>query len=309
MTYSIVARDAASGELGVAVQSHWFSVGTVVPWARAGVGAVATQSNVDISYGPLGLELMAAGKSAPDALESLLRSDPQRDTRQVAMIDHKGRIGVHTGSECGPYAGHVFSDNFSCQANLMRSKKVWTAMAKTFRSKSNSQKGRKTSNFAERLVDTLFAAERAGGDIRGKQSAAILVVSPLIAANYWSGRRIDLRVEDHSEPLPELRRLLRLHRTYEWANKGDELAAIGNFRNASQAYSRASKYAPEFEELQFWQAISLVNLGKHGEAEPIFRRVFKKNKDWIKLARNLPAIRSLPKAEADRLLREESAVS
>src|SRR5579875_2457803 len=182
MTFSIVARDKKTGQIGVAVQSHWFSVGSIVSWARAGVGAVATQAMVEVSYGPLGLELMASGKSARESLEALLKSDSKPERRQVAMIDGKGRVAVYTGGKCLPFAGHYEGDQFTCQANLMRNKTIWRAMAKSFT--SNSSKLR----FPERLIAALEAGEKAGGDIRGKQSAAILVVSPELSANYWSGR-------------------------------------------------------------------------------------------------------------------------
>ncbi len=307
MTFSIIAKDEVSGEFGVAVQSHWFSVGSVVPWARAGVGAVATQSAAEVSYGPLGLELMGAGKSAPEALESLLRTDRQRESRQVAMVDAIGRVAVHTGSECGPDAGHVLGKHFACQANLMRNKKVWQAMADSFdnsRSAKAREKGRgnKTSIFAERLVEALVAGQKSGGDIRGKQSAAILVVSSKLANNYWSGRIVDLRVEDHPEPIPELSRLLRLQRGYEWASRADEHLAKHDFESSLMAYRKASALAPEIEELKFWRAVSLVHLGRLNEARQILLKVLNKNKDWAQLARKLPAFKSLKRKEAEYLL-------
>ena len=198
MTYSIVARDPKTGELGVAVQSHYFSVGSVVTWARSGVGAIATQSISEISYGPLGLDLMAGGRSAKEALESLLRSDPKAETRQVAMVDSNGVVSAYTGSRCIGSAGQVIGDQFSCQANLMSNDFIWSEMEKAFKRNAELE-------LPERLWATLVAAESAGGDARGKQSAAILIVSPKPYPNYWSGKIMDLRVEDHSEPLPELK--------------------------------------------------------------------------------------------------------
>ncbi len=302
MTYSIVARDEATGELGVAVQSHWFSVGSVVSWARAGVGAVATQAMAEKSYGPLGLELMASGKSANEALDALLKADTRSDTRQVAFVDAKGRCAVHTGKNCVPYAGHVKEEHFTCEANLMRNDTIWGAMARDFR--KTSQDARKSKlPLAERLISALEAAEEAGGDVRGKQSAAILVVSPDVAPNSWSGRLVDLRVEDSLEPLPELKRLLRLQRAYEWANKGDELLNTKDFDAALRAYEKAENFAPEIEELEFWQAVSLVQAGRLQSAKPIFRKVFSKNKDWIHVAKSLPKIGQLPKDS--RLLLED----
>jgi len=222
VTYSIVARDKKSGELGVAVQSHYFSVGSVVTWARAGVGAVATQSFVEPSYGPLGLELMSAGKSAPEALEALVRVDEKASRRQVGMVDSKGRVAAHTGEKCIPFAGQALGDQFSCQANLMRNEKVWGAMHGSFLTSDLP--------FAERLVAALQAGEDAGGDARGKQSSALLVVGPEVGPTPWSGRLIELRVEDHPDPVKEIGRLLRFRRGYDWVDKGDSLVASDNGR-------------------------------------------------------------------------------
>ena len=290
MTYSIVARDKDTGELGVAVQSHWFSVGSIVSWARAGVGAVATQANVEASYGPLGLDLMASGKSAEEALEALLQVDPRADTRQVAMVDAKGGVSVHTGKKCFPCAGHFKGDTFSCEANLMRNDRIWGSMAKSFKVESNKVPKSKRLSFAERLIATLEAGEAAGGDIRGKQSAAILVVSPKLASNSWQGRLVDLRVEDSEAPLPEIKRLLNLQRAYEFANQGDDLVSLGKFEDSIKAYEKAGKLAPSIEELRFWQAVSLARAGKLKDAKPIFKQVFSKNKDWIQVARSLPKV-------------------
>lgn len=294
MTYSIVARDRETGELGVAVQSHWFSVGSVVTWARAGVGAVATQAMAEISYGPLGLELMSSGKTASEALEALLKADSKSETRQVAFVDSKGNVSVHTGRKCIPYAGHVKGDQFTCEANLMRNNSIWGAMSRDFR-KSSGVRKRDRLPLAERLISALEAAEEAGGDVRGKQSAAILVVSPTVAPNPWSGRLVELRVEDFPTPLPELKRLLRLQRAYEWANRGDDLLTAGKFEKSLKAYEKAGKFAPDFEELQFWEGVSLVQAKRLKEAKPIFKKVFKKNKDWMQVARSLPKVGLLPK--------------
>jgi len=181
MTYSIVARDPKTGDLGVAVQSHYFSVGTTVTWARSGVGAIATQSIAEVSYGPMGLDLMASGKTAPEALQSLLKTDPRSETRQVGMVDSSGNIGVHTGSRCIDHAGHISGEQFSCHANLMSNDTIWGAMEREFKRGEDLE-------LPERLVATLKAAEAAGGDARGKQSAAILVVSSKAYPNPWMGR-------------------------------------------------------------------------------------------------------------------------
>ena len=283
MTFSVVAKDEKTGEFGVAVQSHWFSVGSVVSWAKAGVGAVATQSMVEISYGPLGLELMSSGKTASEALEGLLKSDSKSETRQVAFVDPKGRVAVHTGKKCIPYAGHIKGDGFSCQANLMRNGKIWGAIANAYRQNSKL-------NLAERLIATLEAGEEAGGDIHGKQSAVILVVGRDLSPNSWSGRLVDLRVEDHPTPIPELKRLLRLQRGYEWANKGDEFLNAKKYGESLNAYAKAGEFAPEIEELQFWQAVSLVQSGKLKAAKPIFQKVFAKNADWRQVTKSLSQV-------------------
>jgi uncharacterized Ntn-hydrolase superfamily protein len=248
----------------------------------------------EMSYGPLGLELMSCGKGASETLDALLRVDPKFQSRQVAMVDCKGSVAVHTGKNCIPYAGHVKGDSFTCEANLMRNDTIWGAMEKSFRETSNRPKGNRLP-LAERLITALEAAEQAGGDIRGKQSAALLVVSPTIAPNYWSGKLIDLRVEDSNEPLPELKRLLRLQRSYEWANKGDEFLTRGKFEESLKAYEKAQGFAPDSEELEFWQAVSLVQAKRLKDAKPIFHEVFRKNKDWIQVVRSLPKIGLLPK--------------
>jgi uncharacterized Ntn-hydrolase superfamily protein len=216
-TYSIVARDPATGELGVAVQSHWFSVGSIVTWAEAGVGAVATQSFVDPAYGPRALELMRRGVPAPEALEQLVAKDAQRDGRQVAMIDAQGRVSAYTGKSAIAAAGHHVGRTFSVQANMMANGTVWPAMAEAFESTQG--------DLADRMLAALEAAEQAGGDIRGRQSAAILIVKAKGTGRPWAGadRLFDLRVEDHQAPVGELRRLIRLQRAYAHANRGDEL--------------------------------------------------------------------------------------
>lgn len=283
MTFSIVARDKKTGELGVAVQSHWFSVGSVVSWARAGIGAVVTQSMAEISYGPIGLELMSSGKSAREALDALIKVDKKFETRQVAMIDSNATIAVHTGSKCIPFAGDIQGDGFSCQANLMSNASIWNEMAKNFKINYSMK-------LPERMVAALEAGQRAGGDIRGKQSAAILVVSKEVAANVWSGRLVDLRVEDHPNPITELKRLLRIQRGYEWANKGEELLADRKFEQSQKAYEKAREFAPEIEELEFWQAVSLLQSKRTKEAKAIFKRVFRKNRNWVKVLKSLPRV-------------------
>jgi uncharacterized Ntn-hydrolase superfamily protein len=285
-TYSIVARDPATGEMGVAVQSHWFSVGSVVPWAEAGVGAVATQSFVDPSYGPLGLALMRAGKTAPEALKALLAGDGQEAVRQVAMVDARGNVAAHTGAKCIAAAGHETGEQFSVQANLMENPSVWPAMARAFR----EAKG----DLADRMVAALEAAEGAGGDIRGRQSAAIVVVKGTSTGRPWADTVFNLRVEDSPRPLEELRRLMRLQRAYTHASQGDDLAAAGKLKEALAEYAEAARLAPEVLELPYWQAVTLAGSGHLEEALPIFRRVFKAEPRWAELTPRLPAAGLLP---------------
>src|SRR5208283_3273426 len=270
-TYSIVAIDKRSGEMGVAVQSHWFSVGSVVTWAEAGVGIVATQASVEISYGPLGLALMKGGKTPQQALKSLLATDPRPEVRQVAMLDVRGRVATHTGKKCLAEAGHAAGRGFSCQANIMRSKRVWKAMANSFR-KSKGE-------LAERLMLALESAEKAGGDLRGKQSAAILVVKVNGSSMPWHDRVVDLRVEDHPQPLVEMRRLLRIHEAFTHANNGDLLMEKGENKKALEEYRKSSELSPENPELKFWQAVTLINHGELAQGKILLKSVFRANGD------------------------------
>ncbi|KAA3625956.1 MAG: DUF1028 domain-containing protein, partial [Bacteroidetes bacterium] len=231
-TYSIVAMDPETGEMGAAVQSHWFSVGSIVIWGEAGVGVVATQSFVNPAYGPNGIALMKMGFSADEALKMLLKKDEAREVRQVAFLDAKGNVSAHTGSNCIDYAGDQQGAFYSVQANLMESEKVWPMMAKAF----EDSKGKP---LAERLVLALEAAQEAGGDLRGKQSAAILVVAPEATGNSWIDRRVDLRVEDHPTPVKELRRLLKVHTAYTHMNNGDLAIEHGDVDKALKEYSAA----------------------------------------------------------------------
>ena len=279
-TYSIVARDPNTGELGVAVQSHWFSVGPIVAWAEAGVGAVATQSFVDPSYGKLGLELMRSGKSAPDALKSLLAGDEGREVRQVAMIDSQGRVDAWTGKNDIAAAGHLVRQNFSVQANLMLSDKVWPAMAQAF----ENTKG----DLADRMLAALDAAQAVGGDIRGKQSAALVVVTGKPTGQAWKDRTFDLRVDDSPEPLKELRRLVTLQRAYNHMNAGDLAVEKKDNEGALREYSAAERLVPDNAEMIYWHAVALVNMGRVDESLPLFRKVFAMDKNWATLTPRLP---------------------
>ena len=266
--------------MGVAVQSHWFSVGSVVTWAEAGVGAVATQSLVEISYGPLGLALMRAGKTPAEALAALLAADESRELRQVAMVDTQGRVATHTGTRCIADAGHETGESFSVQANMMARPDVWPAMARAYCEAEG--------DLAESLLTALEAGQAAGGDIRGKQSASILIVNPTATGRPWADTVMDLRVEDHPEPIHELRRLVDLHRAYQRMNRGDDLLGAGEVEGALREYRAAAEMAPEIEELPFWQAVTLADLGRVDEALPIFQDVFARNPDWATLVSRLP---------------------
>jgi len=285
-TFSIVAYDPATGELGVAVQSHWFSVGSIVAWAEAGVGAVATQSFVDPSYGKLGLELMRAGKSAPDTLKALLAGDEGREVRQVAMIDTKGRVDAWTGKNDIQAAGHIVGKNYSVQANLMLNDKVWPAMSAAF----ENTKG----DLAERMLAALDAAQTAGGDIRGKQSAALIVVTGKPTGQAWKDRTFDLRIDDSSDPLKELRRLVKLQRAYNHMNAGDLAVEHKDNEGALREYGAAEVLVPDNAEMIYWHAVALVNMGKVDESLPLFRKVFQMDPNWATLTPRLPKSGLLP---------------
>jgi len=286
-TYSIVARDPATGQLGVAVQSHWFSVGPIVPWAEAGVGAIATQSFVKIDYGPDGLDRLRSGELPQQALDAMLASDSGREVRQVAIVDAQGRVAAHTGSKCIAYASHITGEGFSVQANLMEDSTVPRAMAAAYRKNM-------TLPFAERLLSALQAAEGEKGDIRGKQSAAILIVDSARHEKPWQGKIMELRIEDHPAPLDELARLLRLQNAYDFMNRGDLYSEKQMWDSAAIAYGSAEKIAPEIIELPFWHAVTLASKGQIDDALPIFQRVFAAEPRWIPLIERLVPSGLLP---------------
>ncbi|HYF32849.1 MAG TPA: DUF1028 domain-containing protein [Chitinophagaceae bacterium] len=291
-TYSIVARDENTGELAVGVQSHWFSVGTTVSWAEAGVGAVATQSFVNKSFGLRGLELLKKGLNAKQALAELLKDDEARDVRQVAIIDRDGSVATHTGKSCIQYAAHIQGHQFSVQSNMMLNDKVNQAMADAFKKSAGKP-------LAERVLLSLEAAESAGGDIRGKQSAAILVVPGDSHGKPWDERTVDLRVDDAPEPLKEMRRLLTVHTAYQHMNNGDLAIEQNNMERAMQEYSAAMKLMPANLEMQYWTAVTLANNKQVDKAIPIFQKVFAQDKNWKELTRRLPAVNLLTVSEAD----------
>jgi uncharacterized Ntn-hydrolase superfamily protein len=268
-TYSIVARDPETGELGAAVQSHWFSVGSLCTWARPGVGAVATQSVVEPAYGPNALDRLAAGSDAEAALADLVAADPLAAVRQVGVVDAEGRVAVHTGADCIPCAGHVAGAHWSCQANMMAAETVPAAMSAAFEDAQG--------DLAERLITALEAAEGEGGDVRGRQSAALIVVPA--DGEPWQ-MRAQLRVEDHREPLAELRRLLVLHRAYEMAGRADELLAAGESAAAGALYRRAAELAPGSDELLFWSGLALAHSGDVDAGVDAVRRAIESHQGW-----------------------------
>jgi len=290
-TYSIVAWDPETGAMGVAVQSHWFSVGSIVSWAEAGVGAVATQSLVDASYGPLALEMLKAGRSPEDALRGLLAADAGADVRQVAIVDAQGRVAVHTGARCIPEAGHHEGKHYTTQANLMERNTVWDAMAKAYESAEGA--------FALRLLAALEAAQKEKGDIRGRQSAAILIVAAKATGRPWEDRLVDLRVEDDPDPVGELKRLVRLHTAYQHMNAGDAAMEHEDTEAARREYGQAEALMPESLEMVYWHAVALANAGSVDESIPLFTSVFRKDRNWATLTPRLVPIKLLNVSEAD----------
>lgn len=286
-TYSIVAYDAATGEVGAAVQSHWFSVGSVVIWTRPGVGAVATQSFVNPDYGPLGLDAMAAGQAPAEALAALRAKDEGRDVRQVAMVDVKGRVAGSTGAKCIDYACDIQGESFSVQANIMLKDTVCAAMAAAYRGSAGKP-------LAERLLLALQAAEAEGGDLRGKQSAAIQVVKAAASAKPWTDTVVSLRVEDHPEPIKELTRLYGVQRAYDFMNQGDLHLEHGKIDEAMNSYRQAVGMLPGRVEPIFWQAVNLVAAGQLEQALPMFAEVFKHEPNWKLMPARLVKVGLLP---------------
>ena len=278
-TYSIVAFDPETGDMGVAVQSHWFSVGTVVSWGEAGVGVIATQSFVNVSFGSRGLDLLKQGKSPQEVVDELIKSDEGREFRQLAVLDTKGNAASFTGKNCIQPAGNIVGDGFSVQANLMSNDKVWPAMAEAFKNSIGP--------LAERMLIALEAAENAGGDIRGRQSAALLVVRGKSTGKIWEDRLVDIRIDDSSEPLVELSRLLKVHRAYEHMNNGDLAVEKNDMEKAMLEYSAAMKMFPEHLEMKYWTAITLANNRRFNEALPMLKDIFANDKNWRELTPRL----------------------
>lgn len=281
-TFSIVARDEATGEMAVGVQSHWFSVGTAVPWAEAGIGAVATQSFVDKSYGPKALVLLKQGYTAQQALDSLTKADIGRDVRQVAIIDNKGNVAAHTGAKCIQFASHIKGTNFSVQSNMMLGDKVCESMKTAFEKSIEKP-------LAERVLLALEAAQKAGGDIRGMQSAALITV-PGKKTESWNNKTVDVRVDDNPLPLKELRRLYTVHLAYEHMNNGDLAVEKNNMELAMNEYNAAMKLFPENLEMKYWTAITLANNKQVDKAANMLKAIYAKDKNWLELTKRLPAV-------------------
>lgn len=286
MTYSIVARDPHTAELGCAVQSHFFSVGPIVPWVRAGVGAVATQAHVEVSYGPLGLDQLRAGRSASEALAALLADDAESDRRQVAMVDASGQVATHTGPLCIREAGHRQGAGVSVQANMMLRDSVPDAMLRAYESEQG--------DLADRMLAALFAAEAEGGDIRGRQSAAIIVVSGAPTGKSWLDRRIDLRVEDHPDPVVELRRLVHTRRAYDAVDRAEQAELRGDIATAAAEFAKADAAASGNVEPAFWHGVTLAASGDVEQARQVLATPFAVHEGWKELLRRLPAAGMFP---------------
>jgi uncharacterized Ntn-hydrolase superfamily protein len=296
-TYSIVAKDKVTGEMAVGVQSHWFSVGTIVSWGKSGVGVVATQSFVNPAFGPDGIKGMTEGKNAEQVLDILIEGDEGRDFRQLAVVDADGIVSAYTGKKCIASAGHFIGDNYSVQANMMLNDKVVPAMAKAFEKNDDLP-------LAERIIKVLQAAQAAGGDIRGMQSAVLIVVGPDPAPHPWQDKKIDIRVDDHPEPLKELDRILQVHRAYEHMNRGDLAVETGDMATALKEYGAAEQLFPDNLEMKYWKAVALANNQRLAEALPIFREVFAADGNWRELTRRLPesGLLNLPEEGLKKIL-------
>jgi len=278
MTYSIVARDPKTGRFAVAVQSHFLGVGPVVPWLEAGVGAIATQASVNISLGPIGLEMLRAGQTAAEVVASLTGGDERSAIRQLGVVDAEGRSAAHTGAECIPACGHRVGDGYTVQGNLLERETCWPAMAEAY--EAALARG---EPFVERLLLALEAAEREGGDVRGRQSAAIMIVEGEVRpttwrAHLWGGRLMDLRIEDHPDPVPELRRIVTLQLAYDLSDDGGEAARSGT--PSPERYAQARRLAPDAYELVFWRGVELATGGDVEAGRRELQIAFAADKRW-----------------------------
>jgi uncharacterized Ntn-hydrolase superfamily protein len=273
MTYSIVARDPQTGRFGVAVQSHYLGVGPVVPWLEAGAGAVATQASVNISFGPIGLEMLRGGRSADEVVAALVAGDEQAQVRQIGVVDASGRAAAHTGAECIPACGHLVRDGFSVQGNLLERDTCWPAMAAAYEEALAAGEP-----FVERLLRAMEAAEGEGGDVRGRQSAAIMIVAAEPQQAAWRGRLMDMRIEDHPDPVPELRRIVTMQLAYNLLDdEGDEAKAGAT---AAERYERARQMSPDAYELVFWKGVELATAGDVDAARRELQVAFDADPRW-----------------------------
>jgi len=282
VTYSIVARDPETGRFGVAVQSHYLGVGPVVPWLEAGVGAIATQASVSIPFGPIGLELLRAGRGASEVIAALVASDDRPEVRQVGVVDATGGAAAHTGADCILACGHLVRDGYTVQGNLLERETCWPAMAAAY--DAGLAEG---APFVERLVRALEAAEREGGDVRGRQSAAIMVVSGELQSAAWRGRLLDMRIEDHPDPVPELRRLVTMHAAYDLLDEEGDAARDG--RTVAERYAEARRLAPDAYELAFWRGVELATGGDVEAGRAELRVAFAADPRWRTTLEHLAA--------------------
>jgi uncharacterized Ntn-hydrolase superfamily protein len=284
MTYSIVARDAQTGRFGIAVQSHYLGVGPVVPWLEAGVGGVATQASVNIAFGPIGLELLRSGLTAEQTVAAVLAGDTSPEIRQLGVVDAEGRAAAHTGAECIPAAGHLVRDGFTVQGNLLARDTCWPAMAAAYESALTEG-----VPLVERMLRALEAAEREGGDVRGRQSAAIMVADAAVKPAAWRGRLMDLRIEDHPDPVPELRRIVTLQLAYDLLNDEGEAAKEGV--SAEERYAKARRMAPDAYELVFWRAVELATAGDVPGAQRELAIAVSADESWRNTLEHLAEVR------------------
>jgi uncharacterized Ntn-hydrolase superfamily protein len=273
MTYSIVARDPETGRFGIAVQSHYLGVGPVVPWLEAGVGAVATQARANTSFGPVGLELLRAGRTAGEVVAALVASDDHAEQRQVGVVDAHGGAAAYTGDETIPAAGHLVGEGFTVQGNLLERDTCWPAMAEAY--EAGLAEG---LPLVERLLRALEAAEREGGDVRGRQSAAIQVVAGSLHQAAWRGRLIDMRIEDHPDPVPELRRIVTIQLAYDLTDEDGDGASAG--MTAEERYAEARRMAPDAFELVFWKGVELAVAGDVPAARRELAIAFAADRRW-----------------------------
>lgn len=292
MTYSIVARDPATGSLGIALESHFFGAGHIACWAEPGVGVIATQSIPEVSFGPTGLELLGAGASPHETLATMLDKDPGRDLRQVAVVDVEGRVAVHTGARCLGYAGHATGDGVSFQANMMANDRVWSAGLAAFEAADG--------DLAARLLAALHAAQEEGGDVRGQQAASIVVVAPTPVEQRWQGVLTEIHVSDHPRPVDELARLVELQRGVAQLGAiviGGDLAVgdlpvspdAGEVDAALAALDAAQAVFADNREPTFWKAVVLARVGRHAEARAALDEACSEHGGWAELFAQLPA--------------------